>query len=181
MQPDLLTHAQDNNTAVAQSAAVEESAKGKGKAHPLDMMVALYNSKLEETKNDVDGHSAEVYRNQDMMKLIGSIIADINAKTDNKNCIDISGHPELKKKIETATELGLSIDPTKNQYDSLDRDRLMENLQLKTDEWNLEAKKHNQNMETLLKALDRYVTQLNGILKDYKSLGRTFAQNSKGS
>lgn len=176
MTAPLLT--QDNNIEdVANRPAILDPA---GNRLSLEERIILNYAVLEEEmKTKVDNHAAESYRNQDVMKLVSSIIAEINSITDSKNNVDLTKHAELQRKMQAVQDLGASVDAKKMKYDTLERDRLIENLNLKADECNQEVKKHNQKMEVMLKTHDRVTSTTDYILKALKNIYRAIIQNLK--
>lgn len=125
-------------------------------------MRKFYASHAESLKTNIDTLGAEVHQRQDKMRLINEIISEINNLTDEKNGLDISKSAELLEKLQIARELGVKIKEGQLTFNAIERDRLVENLHLASDNWDKENRHQTQKMEIVIKELDRLMM----ILKD---------------
>lgn len=134
-------------------------------------MVRLYAYKATEVKGKIDDLGASVSQRQDRMRLLNDVISSINSLTNENNELDLTDNDELQNKLAVAVSLGVNIpkyDEKKIKFNTLERDRLIENLHLASDGWDKENKNQTQKMEILIKELDRYMMMLKEISKDEK-------------
>ena len=131
-------------------------------ASVTDQMRKFYVAQAEKLKSNIDNHAAEVKQRQDKMRLINEIIYEINNLTDEKNSLDISQNSDLLEKLDILRSLGVSIKEGKTSFNSLERDRFIENLHLAGDNWDKDNRHQLQKMEIVIKELDRHMM----ILKD---------------
>jgi cell fate (sporulation/competence/biofilm development) regulator YlbF (YheA/YmcA/DUF963 family) len=114
------------------------------------------------------------------MRLINELISSINAKTDNSSSLDLTGDEELQEMLRLAKELGAKVDPEKLTYTAAERDRLVENLHLKGDEWDKENRTQTQQMEIQIKNLDRIIMLMKEVQKGEDRTKRNAAAGIKG-
>ena len=127
----------------------------------------FYVDRSQTLKDQVNLMGAEIVQRQNKMKLLSEIIATINNLTDEKNCVDISKDNELLEKIQAARELGVKIKEGQTVFNHLERDRLIENLQLSTDIWDKENRHQIQKVEIHTKHLDHVMLLLNDLSKKH--------------
>ena len=113
----------------------------------------FYAERYREEKEKVDRLAAETHQRQDKLRLINDLICAINNLTDNNNALDLSKNPALQEQLRVAKELGANINADKLTFNPIERDRLIQNLQLKTDEWDKDNRTQTQKMEILVKDL----------------------------
>lgn len=143
-------------------------------------VMAFYALRAAEMKGEIDKLAAETSQRQDKMRLINDIIAEINSLTDEKHCLDISKHPGLQEKLRVAKELGVTLNVEKMKFDSVERDRLIQNLHLKGDNWDKENKHQTQKMEIYIKELDRVMLLLKDAQKNEDRSKRGATAGVKG-
>jgi len=141
----------------------------------------FYANQATKMKNKIDQLAAEVHQRQDKMRLINDLICEINNLTDEKNEIDFSQNPELQEKLRIAKELGANINADKLKFNSVERDRLVQNLQLKAEEWDKENRTQTQKMEIHVKELDRIMLMIKEVQKCEDRPKRSATAGIKGS
>jgi hypothetical protein len=152
---------------------------------PLDVAItpevmAFYALRATNMKTKIDRLGAETSQRQDKMRLINDLIASINNLTDEKNGLDITKHPDLLSKLQVAKDLGVEINLDKLKLDSVGRDRLVENLHRKGDNWDKENKNQTQQMEIYVKELDRIMMLLKEVQKNENQAKRGATAGIKG-
>ena len=142
--------------------------------------MAFYAKRASDTKTKIDKLGSEISQRQDKMRLINDLIAEINNLTDAKQNLDISKHPEIQEKLRVAKELGVKLNLGKTKFDSMERDRLIENLHLQGDSWDKENKNQTQKMDILVKELDRIMMLLKEVQKNENQAKRGATAGIKG-
>lgn len=140
----------------------------------------FYAQRATEAKDQIDHLAAEIQLRQERMRLINELISSINAKTDNSSSLDLTGDEELQEMLRLAKELGAKVDPEKLTYTAAERDRLVENLHLKGDEWDKENRTQTQQMEIQIKNLDRIIMLMKEVQKGEDRTKRNAAAGIKG-
>lgn len=140
-------------------------------------MIKFYAHEAAELKGKIDGLAAEVTHRQDKMRYVNDILAEINNLTDDKNCLNITDHPDLIEKLNILrNDYEVKI-PENLKFTSNQRDRLVENLHLTADGWDKENKNQTQKMEIFTKVLDRYMMMLKEIQRDEKTTKQHIINN----
>jgi|GEM_PF-2347256 len=154
-----------------------------GRASPPSLtseILKFYALQAGKMKEKVDALAAEINQRQDKMRLINDIIATINHLTDEKNGLDISQSPELLEKLQIAKQLGVKIKDGQLTFNSIERDRLIENLHLAGDSWDKENRTQTQKMEIHVKELDRIMIMMKDIEKKEEQAKRPMLSGIKG-
>lgn len=135
-------------------------------------VMAFYATRAADTKTKIDQLGAEISQRQDKMRFINDLIADINAATDSKKCLDLS--KEIQEKLRLAKEMGININVNKVKFNSEERDGLIQNLHLKGKNWDDENKTQTQKMDIYIKELDRVMM----LLKEFQ---KSESQSKRGA
>lgn len=133
-------------------------------------MTKLYAYKASEIKSKIDLIGAEISQRHEKMRAVNDLIVAINNITDEENSIDITDNEEILQKMQIVQDLGVKIPQGQLKFNSLQRDRLIENLHLTADSWDKENKTHTQKMEICMKEVDRYMMILKELSKDEKQI-----------
>lgn len=140
----------------------------------------FYANRAMETKNQIDQLAAEIHQRQDKMRFINNLISEINNLTDSNSELDFNQNPEVQEKLRIAKELGVSINVDKLQYNAVERDRLIQNLHLKAEEWDKDNRTQTQKMEIFVKELDRIMMMLKEVQKGEDRPKRSASAGIKG-
>lgn len=140
----------------------------------------FYAQRANEAKDKIDRLGAEIHQRQDKMRLINDLICDINNLTDDKNELDISQNLELQEKLRVAKELGANINADKLKFTPIERDRLIQNLNLKAEEWDKSNRTETQKMEIHVKELDRIMMMIKEVQKGEDRPKRSATAGMKG-
>ncbi|MCE2983609.1 MAG: hypothetical protein LW832_08595 [Parachlamydia sp.] len=139
-----------------------------------------------EAKNKIDQLAAEVNQQQEKIKLAYEIIQELNNLVGDDGSLDLSLHPALQEKLLVAKQMGINIpmDPTsteenplaKTKFKNEERERLLQNINLSTDEWDKEVKKLQQKMQIHLDESNRYMTMVMQCMKNEDKAKRACIQ-----
>ena len=140
----------------------------------------LYAQRANETKEKIDRLAAEIHQRQDKMRLINDLICDINNLTDDKHELNLSQNLDLQEKLRIAKELGANINAEKLTYSPVERDRLLQNLNLKAEEWDKTNRTETQKMEIHVKELDRIMMLIKEVQKGEDRPKRSATAGMKG-
>jgi hypothetical protein len=147
-------------------------------------MQMVYMQKADETKVKIDDLAAQITVRKGRMSTINEIIAAINSATSEENTLDLTNQDELKTKLKRAKEeFGVDIpklDDNKVTYSSLEKDRLLQNLELVCDSWDKENHPQLSKMEVYQKELDRIMNMLTSTRKEESQAGTQILRNIKG-
>lgn len=132
------------------------------------------------TKENVDQLAAEIHERQDKMRKINDLICEINNLTDQNNALDLSNNLELQEKLQEAKELGANINVNQLKFSPVERDRLIQNLHLKADEWDKTNRTQIQKMEIHVKELDRIMMMIKEVQKGENRPRQAASQAIKG-
>ncbi len=150
--------------------------------------VKFYAHHGKEVKKKIDALAVEIKDKHEKVKNTHDIIQQLNnLATDDGTTLDISGNQDLMNKLQLAKDHGVNIpmDPIngediKTKYTAPERDRLIENLHLSSDEWDKENKNHSQKMQVHIQESDRYLMLANQVLKYEDRPKRSMIQGMKG-
>lgn len=142
-------------------------------------LVHFYNNRYLVMKDNIDELAAEVHQRQDKMRVVNDLICDINNLTDANNSLDFSKNPEIQEKLELAKALGANIN-VELKYGPIERDRLIQNLHIKADEWDKDNRTHVQKLESYTKELDRILMMIKEVQKSEDRAKRASATGIKG-
>jgi hypothetical protein len=104
----------------------------------LEALVLLINTerlKFLHTKTHTE--FTELKKRQDSVRALHTLIKKINNATNPDGTIDISNNPELQKLIKDAKELGVETVDDKTSYTKEERDRLVDNIRVTSDDLNV--------------------------------------------
>jgi hypothetical protein len=91
----------------------------------------------------------ELRERQELVKFLHRLIKILNLCTDSKGNCDLSEVPELAELLEEAKNLGVDIDPSKTTYTKDERDRLIENVKITVDDYNIQNEMQLQKITRL--------------------------------
>lgn len=165
---------------IEQSQAIEMSIDNDMSTALTTEMIKLYAHKASEIKGKIDVIGAEVSQRHEKMRAVNDLIIAINNVTDDENGIDITDNEEVLEKMRIVKELGVKIPERQLQFNSLQRDRLIENLHLTADSWDKENKTQTQKMEICMREVDRYMMILKEISKDEKQIKQGMTKGISG-
>lgn len=114
---------------------VADNSKSSGMT--LESMALLINTeRLKRLENKITNEFVELKKRQDQVALLHKLIKTINLATTNDE-FDCSKHQELKDLLVKAKEAGVEITDGKHKYNKEERDRLIENIRMTSDDYNV--------------------------------------------
>lgn len=103
----------------------------------LESMALLINAdRLKQLEKKISSEFIELKKRQDQVTHLHKTIKAINAATVNGE-LDFSKNQEIKDHLAKAKEHGVDIKDGKHKYSADERDRLIENLRLTADDFNV--------------------------------------------
>lgn len=174
------------------------------KTTSVDEAVLLYIGHAAQAKDKARDLGATVEHQQEKMRLINEIISEINNCTDEKdNSLNLNDRPHLQELLETARQLGvklpediqktlekrketcelgkeLSKEEQFKDLNSLQRDRLLENLRMAGDNWDKDNRIKIQKLDIMLKELDRLLMLVKEAFKNSSNISRATNAGMKG-
>lgn len=132
----------DNNVTEVVNEAV--SGVTTGKKDPKDMslealVLLLTTERLHKLENDSRGQLDELRTRQQKVSFLHKLMKTINTATGSKGEFDLTPLPQdLKDMFKKAKELGVDLDESKLQYSNEERERLLENLRMTVEDFNVQ-------------------------------------------
>ncbi len=112
------------------------------------------------------------------IKRLHQLIQAVNTATDSKGNLDISNNKELQELIRLAKEeLGVELPLGKNQFNALERDRLVDNIRMSVDDLNVENDLQLQKVSRLNNERQESYQLAKSILKTLHEVKVRQAQN----
>lgn len=119
--------------------AVNETSNGQinSSNYSLETMVLLINAdRLKRLETKVTNEFIELKKRQDNVTFLHKLIKGINAATVDDE-FDCNNHQDLKDLLAKAKEHGVDINLDKSHYNKQERDRLIENIRITADDFNI--------------------------------------------
>ena len=135
----------------------------------------FYALQAKNIKDDIDELAVELRQRQEKIRFLHDLIQEINSLTTDGSDLNLSPDPEIQEKLAAAAKMGVRIptapdsnpdNPTyKTTYSNIERDRLVENLHLTSDELDKDNKMAAQRITILIQESDRYVMLASQVMK----------------
>lgn len=123
----------------------------------LEALVLLINTERLKTLQDkIKVELKELKDRQEKVRNLHELLRSINNSTDDKGKLDISKNDEIKDLIKKAKELGVNVKTDKSKYSKEERDRLVENIRITTEDYNVQNDMQLQAISRLTN--ERYET-----------------------
>ena len=105
----------------------------------LESLILLINAeRLNHLQEQTSSKFEQLREKQNTVSELHKILKALNKATTDQGELNLNNHPELKPLIDRAHELGVAIDTNKVVYNTLERDRLVENIRMSVDDLNVE-------------------------------------------
>lgn len=116
----------------------------------LDALILLINTeRLKFLKEKTRTELSDLRDRQEKVRTLHKLLRSINSITDDKGKIDCSNNQELKDLLKQAKALGVDINDGKTKYSREERDRLVENIRITADDFNVENDMQLQSISRL--------------------------------
>lgn len=103
----------------------------------LESLALLINTeRLKRLENSIVNQFVELKKRQDQVIFLHKLIKTINIATEN-GAFDCSNNPDLQKLMSKAQEHGVDIKDGKFKYTSDERERLIDNIRMTADDYNV--------------------------------------------
>lgn len=130
----------ESTTATDLISATKKVEQGEDPSHlSLESLALLINTaRLKQLEKKITNEFIELKKRQDSVTYLHKLIKTINIATNDKGEFDCSNNEELKKFLEQAkNEHGVDIKDNKFKYSKEERDRLLENIRMTVDDFNV--------------------------------------------
>lgn len=147
----------------------------------LDSLVLLLNTtRLNQLQVQSQKELSELKKRQEQVSFLHNLMKAINKVTSAEGELDVSGNADLQNLLKQARETGVDLDPSKQKYTKDERDRLMENIRMTVEDYNVQNEMQLQTLNRL--ANERYESyqMARSILKPLHEAKMTPAKGIKG-
>lgn len=175
MEEPLLSQYIDSQNAVEPANVVEQA--NTFKDNIVFQAKLFYINSAQKTKAKIDELGAKITSNKERIQFVDSIIADINAATNEKSELDISQNPKLQENLQKASKLGVKLKEGLLTFNPFERELLIDNLNIQIRSWNSESQTLTQRMEITSKSLERIMTILKDLNENTTRTIRTITAN----
>lgn len=105
----------------------------------LEALVLLINTDFLKVLKEKTRHALnELKERQEKVRTLHQLLRQINTSTDEKGRFDCSKSQEIQDLLTKAKDLGVEIQDGKLKYSKEERDRLVENIRITADDYNVE-------------------------------------------
>lgn len=116
----------------------------------VEALILLINTeRLRTLKESTKKELQELKERQRIVKTLHQLLRAINAITDDKGKLDFSNNQEIKDLVAIAKGLGVDIKEGKTKFTKEERDRLVENIRIASDDYNVENEMQIQAVSRL--------------------------------
>lgn len=123
----------------------------------IEALILLINTqRLKNLKDSTRKELDELKVRQGKVKDLHELMRAINTATDDKGKLDCTSNQQIKDLLKKAKDHGVSVQDGKFKYTKEERDRLVENLRIAADDYNVENDMQLQTISRLTN--ERYET-----------------------
>lgn len=141
---------QKTNEVVSKLINSVENSEGNEQNLSLDALILLINTeRLKFLKDKTQNELGELRERQQKVRTLHKLLRAINSITGDKGNIDCSNNEEVKDLLKQAKEIGVDINDGKMKYSREERDRLVENIRITVDDFNVENDMQLQSISRL--------------------------------
>ncbi|KAF3363095.1 Uncharacterized protein PHSC3_000280 [Chlamydiales bacterium STE3] len=116
----------------------------------LDALILLINTeRLKTLKDKTRNELSELRARQEKVRVLHKLLRAINTSTEDNGKIDCSNNQELKNLLKKAKDLGVDLKDDKVKFSREERDRLVENIRITVDDYNVENDMQLQSISRL--------------------------------
>lgn len=102
------------------------------------LVLLLTAERLHKLEDDSRNQLDELRKRQEKVTFLHKLMKTINTATGNKGDVDFTSLTELKEMLVKAKELGVDLDENKMTYNNDERERLVENLRMTVEDFNVQ-------------------------------------------
>ncbi len=105
----------------------------------LEALILLVNAqRIKQLQETTTKKFQDLSQKQKDVAELHKILKAVNAATQEKGELDLTGNADLIALLQRAEEHGVNVDTTKLKYNNLERDRLVENIRTTVEDFNVE-------------------------------------------
>jgi hypothetical protein len=165
--------------------ALEEISESKNGGDPknlsLDALVLLLNTtRLNQLQTESQKELTELKKRQEQVSFLHNLIKSINKITSSSGELDISSNTDLQALLSQAKDMGVDLDHTKHQYNKEERDRLIENVRMSVEDYNVQNEMQLQTVNRLTNERYESYQMARSILKPLHESKIQTARDIKG-
>lgn len=116
----------------------------------LEALVLLLNTaRLNQLQQQSQKELSELKKRQEQVSFLHKLMKSINKGTTSSGEFDCSSNDELQKLMKEAKEMGVELDERKLKYNKDERDRLIENIRMSVEDFNVQNDMQLQTVNRL--------------------------------
>lgn len=147
----------------------------------LESLILLLNTEnFSKLKDATRTELTELKKRQQDVKRLNEILRSINAATDDKGKLDCSKNEELKNLLKEARDLGVNLKEGKTSFTKEEKDRLVENIRLTTEDLKVDNDLQLQNITRLTNRRYESLQLARGMLEPLERAKRKANQGISG-
>lgn len=178
--------ADNNKASEVMNDAVEEIVQSTAGTDPkelsLEALVLLLNTtKLSQLQTQSHKELTELKKRQEQVSFLHNLIKSINKNTDTKGEFDCSTNGDLKDLLKKAKTMGVDLDDNKVKYTKDERDRLVENIRMSVEDYNVQNEMQLQTINRLTNERYESFQMARSILKPLHDTKMQTARGIKAS
>lgn len=143
----------DNNTQEVQSSVLDEIVNAPAvdpKNLSLEGLVLLINTtRLNQLQVQSQKELSELKERQEKVTFLHNVIKAINKNTTAEGAFDCAEKADLQDLLKQARDKGVDLDDTKFTYTKEERDRLVENIRMSVEDYNVQNEMQLQTLNRL--------------------------------
>lgn len=129
---------------------IEEGNNGKPSKLSLEALILLINTeRLKRLHEQTQTEFKELKKRQDQVSYLHKLMKAINKCTNADGEFDCSKNEEIKNMLVEAKNLGADLDEKKVKYSKDERDRLVENIRMTIEDYNVQNEMQMQTVNRL--------------------------------
>lgn len=118
----------------------------KGEMSLEALILLITTERLAHLRDKTRTELLELKDRQDKVRTLHKLLRTINLDTDEAGALDVTKNPDLRPLLEEVGELGIDIDLEKATYNREERERLVENVKMAADDYNVENEMQIQSI-----------------------------------
>jgi hypothetical protein len=118
--------------------AVEKLGKDPKDMSLEALVLLLTTERLHKLEKDSRVQLDELRTRQQKVSFLHKMMKTVNSATNSTGEFDMTPYPDMQDMLKKAKELGVDLDETKFQYNNEERERLLENLRVTVDDYNVQ-------------------------------------------
>ena len=108
------------------------------------LLLLIHADRLKTLRDQAAQEFEELNDRQEKVKKLHDALEGINNATGDKGNLEVKNNPDLQELLSQAKDVGVDIDLDKKKYSKEERDRLVDNLKMKTEDLNV---KNNMQLD----------------------------------